>query len=611
MDEIPASKQLVIFSGTAGGVSDTFHASIHRFQVDGVGHFANVVDPQIPSSLAAIVGGVVSLHDFRRAPATAARRALGSSPQWNLNGAHYLFPADFATIYNLNPLYSAGTTGAGVAIAIAGRSNIRPSDVAAFRSSAALEARSPAVILDGTDPGLVTVDQDEATLDVEWAGAAAPAANVKLVASASTAATDGIDLSAQYIVNHALAPVLSVSYGSCEQQMGASELAFYSNLWQQAAAEGITVLVASGDSGAAGCNSGSDATASEAGVNGLCSSPYSTCVGGTQFNEGSNPGQFWADVNKSNRSSAMGYIPEVVWNESGANGGAWLWASGGGASRVYEQPAWQQNVVGSSAANGMRGVPDVSLAAAMHDGYIVFENGVNWVVSGTSAGAPSMAGVIALVVQANGGGAQGNANPTLYRLANASPSAFHSTESGTNSVPGVAGFYATGNAYNLATGLGSVDAAVLVGSWESSAAPPTLTLDAVPGPITLPQGGSISVRLVVTAGGSFAGTVTLSLSGLPAGVSAVWSSNPVSPQAGIGSVALTLAAAPFASTLPGQVTIIASGNGLESTRGLTVLVQPSRFPIRYPRLPVVGRCNLRWGQFSSSNACLARAETAP
>jgi len=94
-------------------------------------------------------------------------------------------------------------------------------------------------------------DQDEATLDVEWAGAVAPAARVTLVAGDSSAATDGVDLAAAYIVNHALAPVVSTSYGSCEQAMGATELAFYNSLWEQAASQGMSAFVASGDSGAA------------------------------------------------------------------------------------------------------------------------------------------------------------------------------------------------------------------------------------------------------------------------------------------------------------------------------------------------------------------------
>ena len=469
IDEIPAGNRLILFSGTAAQIAEAFHTEIHHYRVNGIDHLANAQDPQIPRALASAVEGIVSLHDFRRTASTTPRRALAPTPQWTLDGSHYLYPADFATIYHLNPLYNQAIAGSGVALAIAGRSNINLADVAAFRANAGLSANTPTVTLNGPDPGLVQGDQDVSTLDVEWAGAIAPAAAVTLVAAASTAVTDGVDLSAQYIVNHALAPVVSLSYAGCEQQMGAAELAFYNSLWQQAAAQGISAVVASGDAGAAGCNQGSDSTGTVAAVNGLCSSPYSTCVGGTQFNDAANPAQYWSPTNSASQASALGYIPEQVWNESAANGGAWLWASGGGISQVYPQPVWQKAVSGASAANGMRAVPDVAFSAAAHDGYIIHENGSDWIVSGTSAATPSFAGILALVVESMGGAGQGSANPSLYPLAAFSAAAFHATPSGANTVPGVPGFTAAGATYNPATGLGSVDAALLVGAWKDAA----------------------------------------------------------------------------------------------------------------------------------------------
>jgi len=465
IDEIPAGRQSVIFSGTAGQVLNAFHTAMHRYSVGGAEHIANAQDPRIPSALAAVVGGVVSLHDFRRTSEVKAQRALGVQPEYTAGSTHYLFPADFATVYDLNPLYSAGTTGSGASIAIAGRSNIDLGDVAAFRSMAGLAANQPTVTLAGTDPGLVAGDQGESTLDVEWSGAVAPDAAVNLVAAASTATTDGVDLASEYIVNHAAAPVMSVSYGSCEREMGAAELAFYNSLWEQAASQGMSVFVASGDAGAAGCEAGSDSMGSGAAVNGLCSSPYSTCVGGTEFNEGANPAQYWSQANSAGYGSALGYIPEEVWNESALNGGTGLWASGGGVSAVYVQPVWQAQASGGGAANGMRGVPDLALSAADHGGYFMVENGSNFIVSGTSVTAPAFAGVMALVVAKRGGAAQGNANPGLYALAQGNVDPFHPTPSGDNSVPGAAGFTADGAIYNLATGLGSVDGALLVDNW--------------------------------------------------------------------------------------------------------------------------------------------------
>jgi subtilase family serine protease len=679
VEEIPAGRRLVVFSGTAGQVFDTFHTEIHRYLVDGVSHIANAQEPQIPAALAGVVDGVVSLHDFRRRSQIRARRLAGAEPQYTAGSTHYVFPADFAAIYDLNPLYGAGTTGSGVAIAVAGRSNINLGDVAAFRSLTGLGGNTPSVVLEGTDPGLVAGDQLESTLDVEWSGAVAPEAAVTLVAAASTGATDGVDLAAEFIVNHKTAPVVSVSYGSCEQEMGSTELAFYNSLWLQAASQGISVFVASGDAGAAGCSAGANSEGSGTAVNGLCSSPYSTCVGGTEFNEGSNAAQYWASANSASYGSALGYIPEEVWNESASNGGTGMWASGGGASVVYRQPGWQAGVSGTGAANGMRAVPDVALSSADHDGSIMVEDGSDWIVSGTSVAAPSFAGVMALVVESQGGAGQGSANAGLYRQVNAAHNPFHSTPSGNNSVPGVEGFTASGAAYNLATGLGSVDVAVLVGDWgpggsasadftlmasagsgtvaagktvsftvgvsESGSAenavslaatapagisvgfssptvvpgsaatvtvtagstaaagahtitltgtddsgsqtlnyaltvtqPPTLTLTAGSGSVAVVQGASNHLSLTASTGGSFLGSIAFSASGLPTGVKAAWSANPVeaASSASTNAVTLTLAASPRTPAGSFSVTITASGDGLTSTQKVKLKVEKSR-----------------------------------
>ena len=316
---------------------------------------------------------------------------------------------------------------------------------------------------------------------------------------------------------------MSTSYGSCEVDMGSAELSFYNSLWQQAASEGISSFVSSGDAGAAGCYGGSSSSASSTGVNGLCSSPYSTCVGGTEFNEGSNSAAYWAASNGAGSGSALNYIPEEVWNESATKGGSGLWASGGGASLYFSQPAWQRGVSGMGAANGMRAVPDVAASASAHDGYIIIENGNYYVISGTSAASPSFAGVMALVVETKGGLGQGNANPSLYALLNASKTPFHATPSGNNNVPGVTGFTASGGAYNLATGLGSVDGSVLVSEWGSGLSTANPKIDFVLTPSarqgTLLPGRTTSFTLSVTESGaaknkvSFTATAAAGLTG--------------------------------------------------------------------------------------------------
>src|SRR5204862_7885249 len=131
-------------------------------------------------------------------------------------------------------------------------------------------------IPDGSDPGFVSPDVLETNLDLEWAGGVAPKTAVKLVVSKSTTATDGIDLSSQYAVDHDVADVVSVSYGECERDFEDADLTFYANLWAQAAAQGQTVLVAAGDTGVAGCDGFSDSKGTVAGINGLSSPPYAT-----------------------------------------------------------------------------------------------------------------------------------------------------------------------------------------------------------------------------------------------------------------------------------------------------------------------------------------------
>jgi pseudomonalisin len=578
VEPIPAGHRSILFSGSVAQVADTFHTEMHRYEVDGQMHIANSQDPQIPSALAPVIGGVLSLHDFRRSSHIRSIRPVATpepstlKPQNTQGGTHYIFPADYATIYDLNPQYTAGRTGTGISLAIVGRSNINLSDVGSFRSGSALPANQPTVILEGANPGLVSGDQDESTLDVEWSGAVASGAAVKFVVGASTATTDGIDLSAQYIVNNKTATVMSTSYGSCEADMGSGEMAFYNSLWEQAASEGISAFVSSGDSGAAGCNGGSSSSGSGAGVNGLCSSPYSTCVGGTEFNEGS--GNYWATTNGAGGGSALSYIPEKVWNESASDGGSGLWASTGGISEYYTQPTWQKGVSGAN-SNGMRAVPDVALTAASHDGYLINENGSWYVIAGTSAASPSFAGIMAIVDQKLGGGL-GNANPTLYSMLDASQNPFHATPSGNNSVPGVAGFTASGAAYNLATGLGSVDANLLVNGWPANGTvipSPGFTLKGSVASESVLQGKTATFTVAVTATGGFSGTVSLKAT-TPAGVTL--SFNPVSVKPGASSTA-TLTVAGTATPGTSNIAITGTSGSTTATTSvqLTILGTPT------------------------------------
>jgi len=558
---VAKGRTVIEFSGTAGQVQEAFHTSIHKYTVNGEDHWANSSDPQIPTALAPVVAGVKTLHNFLKKPQLVitdekftAKYEPGLPPQFtSSNGTlHALTPADYAVIYNINPLYNATTKtdGTGTTIAVVGRSNIILQDVLDFRSVFGLPVNDPQIVLNGTDPGILSLGEEmEATLDTSWSGA-----TVKLVVSASTSTADGVDLSEFYIIDNNLGNVMTESFSGCENQTGitSADATAVSLLAEQAAAQGITYMVSTGDSGAEGCDNPDTETVATGplSVNILASSPYTVGVGGTLFTEGANAAKYWSTTNNSTTlGSALSYIPEDVWNESclsvcGQNGGGSIWAGGGGASIFFQKPVWQSGVAGIPpiATDPMRDLPDVSLSAAGHDPYLVCmqysceNNGSGYInfygVSGTSASAPSFAGVMALVNQKTVS-RQGQANYVLYRLAAqetlsscnasiqsplpASTCIFNDVTVGNNAVPGEAGYgtssakYQSGVGYDLATGLGSVNVANLVNGWgnaRSTISVTTLTLPA--GPFV--HGTSVNIGVAVapkTGSGTPTGDVSL------------------------------------------------------------------------------------------------------
>ncbi|MGI8961076.1 MAG: protease pro-enzyme activation domain-containing protein [Bryobacteraceae bacterium] len=543
-------RNTIEFSGTASQVQNAFHTAIHRYVINSEEHWANANDPQIPAALAPVVAGVATLNTFRKRPLlhisgqrlTATQQPGSSVPQFtSSDSSHGLSPADYAVIYNINPLYQAGINGDGTTIAIVAKSNIKAQDVATFRNLFSLPAKAPQIILNGKDPGLVKGDETEAALDTSWSGAVAPNATVKLVISADTNASDGVDLSTEYIIDNNLADVMTESYGSCEAQYGAAEAANIQSRAQQAAAQGITYIVSTGDSGSAGCddpNSQKTATGPFS-VNILASTPYTIAVGGTQFNEHGNAAAYWRSQNSSVFESAISYIPENVWNEACTTAAcgstnAGIWATGGGASTVFAKPSWQTGVAGIP-HDGARDIPDVSLSAASHDYYLLCVDGSCTTdskgqfsfqgVSGTSASAPAFAGMMALVDHKTGS-RQGQANYVLYQLAaseslaqcNGSNTAglpagnciFNDSTVGNNAVPGEVGYgaatakYQATAGYDLATGLGSVNLANLVDHWSG--------LTSGSGQVTIAP-VSLAFGNQAVAGTSAARTITVSNSG--------------------------------------------------------------------------------------------------
>jgi len=530
VSSVSKAHSVIEFSGSAQQVASAFRTEIHSYAWNGGTYTANATDPQIPAAIAPVVAGFASLNNFPIKGAHAGSKVVKldkATKTWSivsdktdpdktepnktslnpaasghadgLNGLgtqsprpsltttkttdggtlYGVTPYDFATIYNVKPLWDAGVDGTGQQIAIVAESDISPSDVDQFRSAFGLPAKQLNILHNGPAPGFMS-DQDEASIDVEWSGAVAKNATIDLVVSASTGASAGIYLSMTYAVDNLVAPILSESYQTCESALGPAGNLFYYQTWQQAAAEGITVVVSSGDSAAAGCDIDPYQIASNGlAVNGFASTPYNVAVGGTDFYVNvTNPTPYWSNTNDpATQASALSYIPEVPWNNSCASpevfaafaGGSGdtspaQWCddpnlpgnyltpegAGGGASSCttfnpanypnrnycvagYPKPDWQSGVNGIVQDN-VRDLPDVSFFAS----YLTFGSaylycmtdpvyvpscnyntgtGLTYLADGgTSFSAPAFAGVMALVNQKTSS-SQGLANYYLYSLA--------------------------------------------------------------------------------------------------------------------------------------------------------------------------------------------------
>lgn len=522
----------VAAGGAAADVQRAFGATLHHYSVNGERHFANATDPSIPTAFEPIVGAIRGLNNFRLNPRPSSRAIVPGTqdPHYNSSrGAHFLAPDDVATIYNIKPLYNAGIDGSGQKIVIVGQTQIDLADIQQFRNFFNLPASDPQVTLvpGERDPGKKKGDLGEADLDLEWAGAVARGATLLYVYAGD------VMTAAQYAIDQNLAPVMSISYGSCEAQNTRSEVLALQAYARQANAQGMTWFAASGDSGGLDCfGGGSSRYNSVLSVDVPAAIPEVTGVGGTTFDEGS--GAFWAAAGDGNRASALSYIPEVAWNDSDSSGPS---ASGGGASTLFAKPSWQAGM--GVPDDGARDVPDASLSAsAAHDAYIIFSGGSQQAIGGTSAGAPSFAGLAALLnhylvanrYQSSAG--LGNINPKLYALAQTSPGAFHDIISGDNLVtascgnrlnctPGTYGFHATAG-YDQVTGLGSVDAYNLVTAWPDGRAVPAAANSSVSvsaSTTTLTSSGSTVLTATVTGNGSStpSGTVAFSSNGVQLG----------------------------------------------------------------------------------------------
>jgi len=587
---ISKSRNAIHFRGNVWLAESAFHTQLHRFQVNGKEHIANTTELRVPAAIGNVILNVRGLNSFRLEP-----QVRKVTPEFTLSaGDHFLTPGDWAMIYNVNAIYDAGYDGTGAHVGVVGQTYAPQADIDRFRSAAGLTATKLAyTCIDPTtshctgNSAISTAgDLGEADLDIEWAGGIAKNATVHFVYApysdvcSNSSCTNGIVDSVTgntYDVFDALQhavedykvpatgkvlPVISMSYIDCEASLvgNSSYVDWVSSVGKQANSQGQTIVVASGDSGPAGCDAqgvpanGPAQGGAWATVPG--NSPNYTSVGGTTINASSS--QYWNQA-LDQVVTALGYMPEAGWNDTSYVNG--LGASGGGVSAIFPQPTWQQIPYGFTGTPG-RFVPDVAFAASPNTNGYMFcsqeensaqygtmcannsfwssasgNNSVFYVIGGTSAGTPSFAGMLTLLTQKYG--PQGNLNPTLYNMAlNTATYAtvFHDITSGNNEVPCVAatlgcvlsdsgnsnmGWNAT-TGYDLVTGLGSIDGGALYAAMGAPLLPATTT-SVTETVNSLIIGHTTSFKATVTSSGSgtMDGTVTFKVGGTPIGTAPV------------------------------------------------------------------------------------------
>ncbi|HEY4144418.1 protease pro-enzyme activation domain-containing protein [Pinirhizobacter sp.] len=505
VNEVLPAGTMIRFSGTSAEVRAAFHTQLHTFTSHGESHFANVGDQQIPEALASVVQGVASLDNFFPKPQhhdvgtvtkdkhTGQWKTVSTSPDFTVppgtqdpSVSYDVVPADFNKIYNVEPLWGQATPirGAGQTVAVLERTDVQPQDVATFRTTF-LPADAKGVVnyvnptgtlssagsIDPTctDPGR-NGDEGEAALDAEWIGAAAPDANIVFAScDDSNSPQFGPFTAAMNLLDNPNVPppsVFSLSYGECEIISRNDIVNDVGLLWEQAAAEGVTVYVSSGDAGSAGCDQNSSTASFGINVNAMSSTPWNVSVGGTDFDDLGKTANYWTSTNLPGGLSAVSYIPEQTWNDSCASskldavlnfkngvkacnttaGQQFMNTAGGsgGPSAFWIQPPWQADIYGAPTSH-VRMQPDISLFSAngiyghallfcMSDASVGgtacdYSNPDNVLFNsagGTSFAAPAMAGVQALINQATQA-SHGNVAPALYAIA--------TKEYGTNASP--------------------------------------------------------------------------------------------------------------------------------------------------------------------------------
>jgi len=555
IDRVSTSRTSISFSGSVTQVEAAFGTSMRHYMVDGEQHYSNSSALNIPAALAGMVASVRNLNDFRPKPHVRIRQVSQSQVSAmftsNTSGSHYMTPKDVATIYNINAAYNAGYTGSGQSIAVVGQSKVYVTDIEAFQSAAGLTVKDPTLVLvpsSGT-AAVSSGDEAESDLDLEYTGGIAKGATIYLVYVGNNSNYSVWD-SIAYAVDSNIAPIISVSYGACEPQLSQSDFNTLDAVMQQGAAQGQSIIASSGDDGSTSCYWDTSLTTAQRqalAVSYPASSAYVTALGGTEFSSASVASSnttYWTSASGSDViSSALSYIPEVVWNDDSSSSG--LSSGGGGVSVWASRPSWQKGVTGITTApdysKGYRMVPDISLdSSPSNAGYLYCSSdststgisnscsngfrdsstGYLTVAGGTSFAAPIFAGMLAILNQKQNSTGQGLINSTLYTLAADSTtyaSAFYDITSGSNactagssycSTAGAASYSAT-TGYDEATGLGSLNFYNLMTAWPvSSGSTLTASATTLVAATSTPSSGAADVITITVASASSSVTST-------------------------------------------------------------------------------------------------------
>jgi hypothetical protein len=607
IEGISRSRNSITFSGTVEQAESAFATELHFYNVNDKKEYAPWTDISIPAALSSVVHTVTNLSTFRPRPhvkTSPPQRAPTANFTSSQTGNHFLTPKDIATIYNINAAYNAGYTGVEQSIAIVGQSSIVLTDIEHFQTAAGLAVRDPTLIL-VPNSGTATVrsgDELESDLDLEYSGAIAKGATIYFVYVGNTGSVWD---SLTYAIQNKIAPVISISYGTCEPTLPASLYSSLNAVLAQAAAQGQTVVAASGDAGSTDCYGEPGLTTAEKEVLAVdfpASSQYVTGMGGSEFpaaDVATGNTIYWLPASGTDIiSSARSYIPEQVWNDDSSTSG--LSSDGGGTSTFTSRPSWQTGVPGIPPGTN-RLIPDLSLTCSPNNaGFLYcssdtatgvtgscsngFRDSMNTnltIAGGTSFGAPIFSGMLALILQklSSPTPGLGVANTTLYTLA-ANPttyaSAFHDITSGSNECTAGATFCSSAGAseypattgYDEASGLGSVDFYNLLQAWPTSGSTPVASTTTLSAATTMPASGANDAITIKVASASSSitatptGTLTIAVDGAGLNSSLALAS---------GSATYT-----FSSTLIGSHAITATYSGdstySSSTGTLTLTV---------------------------------------